>query len=226
MPPVSEAQRHLMQAAAHTKGGFGGVSQAVGKEFSAADKGGKLPARKKSPAEKMYGKKGYAEGGEVGQSESDRDAALKRYQKMLEDRRKTRSIDVDQKADAARQSDKFKTDPGPHPDFHKQLNSKLQDANSVEENRIDPSPATEDNNEFARGRVAAKEIELAKGGVIRQVAGKPIGKDDGIIAAQRGEYVIKKSAVKKLGSEVLDAVNKGDISKAERLYSGRRVARG
>ena len=31
-----------MEAAAHTKGGFGGVSQKVGKEFSAADKGKKF----------------------------------------------------------------------------------------------------------------------------------------------------------------------------------------
>jgi len=54
MPPVSQAQRRLMQAAAHHKGGFGGVSQKVGKEFEAGDKGGKLPERK-SKAEKRYG---------------------------------------------------------------------------------------------------------------------------------------------------------------------------
>lgn len=33
MPAVSEAQKHLMEAAAHTVGGYGGVPQAVGKEF-------------------------------------------------------------------------------------------------------------------------------------------------------------------------------------------------
>lgn len=38
MPSKSPAQRRLMQAAAHTKGGFGGVPQSVGKEFAAADK--------------------------------------------------------------------------------------------------------------------------------------------------------------------------------------------
>ena len=53
MPPVSESQRRLMQAAAHTKGGFDGVPQSVGKEFSAADKGGKLPA-KKTRRETLY----------------------------------------------------------------------------------------------------------------------------------------------------------------------------
>ncbi len=38
MPSKSPAQKRLMQAAAHTKGGFGGVPQSVGKEFVAADK--------------------------------------------------------------------------------------------------------------------------------------------------------------------------------------------
>ena len=33
MPTKSLAQKRLMQAAAHTKGGFGGVPQKVGKEF-------------------------------------------------------------------------------------------------------------------------------------------------------------------------------------------------
>jgi hypothetical protein len=56
MPPVSEAQRRLMHAAAAKKGGVGGVSQAVGKEFSNADKPGALPERK-SKADKRYGKK-------------------------------------------------------------------------------------------------------------------------------------------------------------------------
>lgn len=37
MPAVSKAQERLMQDAAHTKGGYGGVSQSVGKEFVAAD---------------------------------------------------------------------------------------------------------------------------------------------------------------------------------------------
>ena len=33
MPAKSEAQERLMEAAAHTKGGYGGVPQSVGKEF-------------------------------------------------------------------------------------------------------------------------------------------------------------------------------------------------
>jgi len=39
MPSKSPAQHRLMEAAAHTKGGFGGVPQSVGKEFVKADKG-------------------------------------------------------------------------------------------------------------------------------------------------------------------------------------------
>jgi hypothetical protein len=42
MPSKSPAQKRLMQAAAHTKGGFGGVPQKVGKEFVAADEGEKF----------------------------------------------------------------------------------------------------------------------------------------------------------------------------------------
>ena len=38
MPSKSPAQHRLMEAAAHTKGGFGGVPQNVGKEFVKADK--------------------------------------------------------------------------------------------------------------------------------------------------------------------------------------------
>jgi hypothetical protein len=49
VPPVSEKQRRLMHAAANKKGGAGGVSQAVAKEFVAEDKPGKLPEQKKSP---------------------------------------------------------------------------------------------------------------------------------------------------------------------------------
>lgn len=39
VPSVSKKQARLMAAAAHTKGGYGGVPQKVGKEFNSADKG-------------------------------------------------------------------------------------------------------------------------------------------------------------------------------------------
>lgn len=38
MPSVSDKQHKLMTIAAHTKGGYGGVPQSVGKDFSEADK--------------------------------------------------------------------------------------------------------------------------------------------------------------------------------------------
>ena len=37
MPSKSLSQARLMAAAAHTKGGYGGVPQKVGKEFNKAD---------------------------------------------------------------------------------------------------------------------------------------------------------------------------------------------
>ena len=57
MPSTSPAQARLMAAAAHTKGGFGGVPQAVGKDFNKADTGSKMlsDAEKK---QNRYGKKG------------------------------------------------------------------------------------------------------------------------------------------------------------------------
>lgn len=54
MPPVSQAQRAAMAEAAkgHSKNG---IPEKVGKEFMAADKGGKLPEhKKKTRAQKLY----------------------------------------------------------------------------------------------------------------------------------------------------------------------------
>src|SRR5215470_17651611 len=49
MPSVSEKQRRAMFAAAAGKSNIG-IPQSVGKEFTAADKGGKLPMRAKKYA--------------------------------------------------------------------------------------------------------------------------------------------------------------------------------
>jgi hypothetical protein len=48
MPPVSQAQRAAMYAAAAGKSTLG-IPKKVGAEFVAADKPGKLPARKSKP---------------------------------------------------------------------------------------------------------------------------------------------------------------------------------
>lgn len=56
MPSTTPAQAKLMKIAAHTKGGYGGVPQKVGKEFEKADeaKTGKKSA--KTMIEQRYGK--------------------------------------------------------------------------------------------------------------------------------------------------------------------------
>ncbi len=46
MPPKSEAQRKAMRAAAGGKSNLG-IPRKVGREFSSADPGGKLPKRTK-----------------------------------------------------------------------------------------------------------------------------------------------------------------------------------
>jgi hypothetical protein len=50
-----------------------------------------------------------------------------------------------------------------------------------------------------------------KGGPIRKTYGPKLGKEDGVIAAQRGEYVVRKSAAKKLGKSALDTINRGKL---------------
>jgi hypothetical protein len=55
MPVVSQAQRAAMHAAAEGKSTLG-IPKKVGKEFVAADTGGKLPEYK-SAADKRYNKK-------------------------------------------------------------------------------------------------------------------------------------------------------------------------
>ena len=66
---------------------------------------------------------------------------------------------------------------------------------------------------------------MKRGGTIKHTSGPPIGKDDGLIAAQRGEFVVKRSAVKKLGETALNEINKGHIprSKPTDRYRGARA---
>lgn len=53
MPSTSKPQHALMEAAAHTPGGYGGVPQSVGRDFALADIGKKFgPPLKKSVAKK------------------------------------------------------------------------------------------------------------------------------------------------------------------------------
>lgn len=52
MPSKSPAQARLMQAAAHTKGGYDGVPQSVGRDFVLADMGRKFAPPQQSPPKK------------------------------------------------------------------------------------------------------------------------------------------------------------------------------
>jgi hypothetical protein len=78
--------------------------------------------------------------------------------------------------------------------------------------RVNPSGASADSN-VVRGMApknpADNEQGLARGGKIKSVSGKPVGKDDGMIPAKRGEYVVKKSSTAKYGPAKMAAVNKG-----------------
>lgn len=51
MPSKSASQHRLMEAAAHTPGGYGGVPQSVGRDFADADKGRTFKAGSPKSAE-------------------------------------------------------------------------------------------------------------------------------------------------------------------------------
>ena len=52
MPSVSKSQQRLMRAAAHTKGGYDGVPQKVGRDYVNADKGRPAPKVERVKAKK------------------------------------------------------------------------------------------------------------------------------------------------------------------------------
>ncbi len=56
----------------------------------------------------------------------------------------------------------------------------------------------------------------SRGGKITRVSGTPSGKDDGKIPVQRGEYVVRRSAVKKLGTAALAEVNRGKLPQGKK----------
>jgi hypothetical protein len=62
------------------------------------------------------------------------------------------------------------------------------------------------------GTGADGDAAYAKGGMVRGLLGpNPPGPDDGAGYLDRGEYVIKKSAVKKYGRGLLDMINEGKV---------------
>lgn len=289
MPPVSEAQRRLAHTAAAHKGGVGGMSQAVGKEFSAADEPGKLPERKNRRSERMYGKKtmqrGFAEGGEVtgealkaaqlARLAEENAAAKKAGKKYLPVVKGDERSSYDTESNSLNARNEF-GNARPLSDTAREVSQRVvadvpnaeatrmmlqEDAASRAEADRDAQQKAETgkakgglvNALVGRGGKGVKlshatggpvdettsaimrsegERESMKprapfyrsGGKIAHVVGRPVGKDDGMIAAQRGEFVVRKSAVKKLGTAALDEINKGRLP-SQRLYGGKRMVR-
>ena len=62
------------------------------------------------------------------------------------------------------------------------------------------------------GTGAEGDAAFAKGGMVRSLLGPdPMGPDDGMGYLDKGEYVIKKSAVNKYGKGLLDMINEGKV---------------
>lgn len=233
MPPVSEAQRRLSHAAAAHKGGAGGMSQAVGKEFSGADKPGKLPEHKSKSA-KLYGKgfsrggvvpapkalrtggsAGYADGGEV--TDAAPPPPTKREIEIANALQSNRSAEEDLPVVVR----------GKNGSVDAAETGRLNLNNMIDKEREDADKKYPTTPKWsARGRAAAAGDGKAKGGKIKHTSGPPIGRDDGLIPAQKGEFVVRKAAVKKIGVAALNEVNKGNLSKAARLYSKKAVHHG
>lgn len=62
----------------------------------------------------------------------------------------------------------------------------------------------------------------ATGGVVNELTGDdPPGPDDGSANLDRGEYVVQQQAVENVGTDVLDAINKGDLETAIELLEAK-----
>jgi hypothetical protein len=63
----------------------------------------------------------------------------------------------------------------------------------------------------SQGAMDWDKENYARGGRIKRTVGPKVGKDDGLIAAQKGEFVVRKAAVNKLGNKALATINRGKI---------------
>jgi hypothetical protein len=101
------------------------------------------------------------------------------------------------------------------------VNQALNDLSARQETQMNAAPDTGGGGYSASdyGGYSGSETQSSgeayanfKGGLIDKVAGpNPPGPDDGTGMLQLGEYVIKKSAVKKYGTGLLDMINAGKI---------------
>lgn len=71
------------------------------------------------------------------------------------------------------------------------------------------SPSESATKDTMQPRQIDDTQSFAKGGKVKKVAGQPRGKEDGIIAVQKGEYVVRKAAARKYGPRKMAAVNAG-----------------
>jgi hypothetical protein len=108
----------------------------------------------------------------------------------------------------------------PYPDSQEMLNS-FNQAYAKETTTATPAPDTGGGGYSASdyGGYSGSETQSSgeayanyKGGLVSNVFGPdPAGPDEGAGYLQRGEYVIKKSAVDKYGQGLLDMINEGKI---------------
>lgn len=205
-----------MAAAAHTKGGFGGVTQKVGREFNQADKGTGILNHKSSH---MYRPKGYSRGGAVEAPKGLRLGGKAGFATGG-------MVNATYSADLAQwQAEQEHAGSGGGRGTGIDAGSGSSAAGGTTSGAGEISGPSGGPGETGADQGYAKGGKIVVG-KIKHVAGKPIGKDDGLIPAQRGEFVVRRSAVKKLGVATLNEINKGHLPSSHRMYGRKAVSRG
>lgn len=69
--------------------------------------------------------------------------------------------------------------------------------------------ATRDNNVSDGPAARRGAVQMKAGGKVTKVTGPKRGKEDGLIAVQKGEFVVKKSVTRKQGDRKMAALNAG-----------------
>ena len=108
------------------------------------------------------------------------------------------SVDVDKAADAIRSQS-----------WMQHLGRTRKISSAADLRMALPTPQTNDKMPTVSSVPSASDTGAAKGGMVRRVGGKPVGREDGIIAVQKGEYVVKRSSAAKYGPAKMSAVNRG-----------------
>jgi hypothetical protein len=224
MPSSTEKQARTMAAAAHDPE-FAkkvGIPQSVAKDFNKADTGTALLSKSAQRRHTLYdhprSRKGYAAGGKVGDSPPLTEEEMKGWNEFLQEK--------------ARQNAKSYAEGGlvkgnGEGDWTDNLGRNRPLRGDADPKMLKP-PVHAEPEEKDKGRVFTPDVDqtdkgrptgpYAEGGKIKRTAGPAIGRDDGLIPAQKGEFVVKKSAVKKLGDATLEEINKGRLPRHSALY--------